>query len=117
MVTLMVPTFVVMMLAIVQFGLAMYTKSVLAGAAQDGAAHAAVVRSPGAGQEVTDQLVSSSAGQLVVGYGSSAAHNGDLITVTVQANVVKVFPLFPTISVSASGSGAVEGFRPQQVTP
>lgn len=110
----MVPFIIIGMMLVVQFGLAMYARQVVAGAAQDGAAHGALQgSSPGAGQAVTDSLVSGSAGHLLTGYNSSVASNGDIVTVTASGNVVKVFPFFPTITVSGSGSATVEEFVPE----
>jgi hypothetical protein len=40
--------------------------------------------------------------------------NGADITVRVQANATKVFPLFPTITMTASSSATIERFRPQR---
>ncbi len=84
------------------------------GAAQDGAATgAAVESSPAAGLAVTDQLVTSTVGGLINSYSSSVSSNGADITVRVQANATKVFPLFPTITMTASSSATIERFRPQ----
>ncbi len=112
--TIMVPFIIIGMMLVVQFGLAMYARQVVAGAAQDGAATGALQgSSPAAGQAVTDQLVDQSAGHLLNGYSSSVSSNGDIVTVRASGNVVKVFALFPTITVSGSGSATVEEFVPE----
>ena len=111
---IMIPFIIIGMMLVVQFGLAMYARQVVSGAAQDGAATAALRdSSPGAGQAVTDQLVTQSAGHLLNGYSSSASSTGDIVTVRASGNVVKVFPFFPTITVSGSGSATVEEFVPE----
>ena len=43
--------------------------------------------------------------------------NGDVVTVQASATVVKVFPLFPTFTVSAESSATIERFRPQGIGP
>lgn len=106
------PTMLIAMMLVVQFGLAMHARQVMAGAAQDGAAAgAASDSSPGAGVAVTDQLVTSTVGGLVNNYSSSVTSNGTDITITVRGDATKVFPLFPTISLSASSSATLERFR------
>lgn len=108
------PTLLIAMMLVVQFALAMHTRQVMAGAAQDGAAAGAAVDStPGAGLAITDSLVTSAVGGLVDDYSSAVVSNGSEITVTVRANATKVFPLFPTITMTASASAAIERFRPQ----
>lgn len=108
------PTLLLCMLLIVQFALALHARQVMAGAAQDGAAaDAAVNASPGSGLAITDQLVISTVGGLVNNYNSGVSSNGVDLTVTVTANATKVFPLFPTITLTASASSTIEQFRPQ----
>jgi len=108
------PTLLIAMMLVVQFALAMHTRQVMAGAAQDGAAAgAAADSSPGAGLAVTDSLVTSTVGGLVDDYSSSVTSNGADVTITVRANATKIFPLFPTITMTASASANVERFRPQ----
>lgn len=110
----MVPFIVMAMMLIVQFGLAMYARQVVAGAAQDGAAQAALVgSSPAAGQAVTDGLVQQAAGNLLTGYGSSVSSTAEVVTIQASGQVVRVFPLFPTLTVSATGSATIERFRPE----
>ena len=111
---IMMPVIIIGMMLVVQFGLAMYARQVVAGAAQDGAASGARQgSSAAAGQVVTDTLVDQSAGHLLSSYSSSASSTGDIVTVTAQGNVVRVLPLFPTITVRASGSATVEQFVPE----
>lgn len=107
-------TVLITTMLIVQFGLALHARQVMAGAAQDGAAAgAAADSSPGAGLAITDQLVNSTAGGLIDSYSSSVSADGTQITVTVRGNAPKVFPLFPTFTLSASSSATIEEFRPQ----
>ena len=111
---LMVPFILIGMMLVVQFGLAYYAQQVMAGAAQDGAASGARDgASASAGQAVADGLVQSSASQLLASYSSSSSSDGNVITVATRGNVVKVFPLFPSITVSATGSASIEQFVPQ----
>ena len=92
----------------------MHARQVMAGAAQDGAAAgAAADSSPDAGLAITDRLVTSTVGGLVDSYSSSVSSNGSEITVSVSGNARKVFPLFPTITLTAPGSASLETFRPQ----
>jgi Flp pilus assembly protein TadG len=108
------PTLLITMMLVVQFALALHARQVMAGAAQDGAATgAAVESSPAGGLAVTDQLVNSTVGGLVTSYSSSVSSNGADITITVRANATKVFPLFPTITLTASSSATIEQFRSQ----
>lgn len=111
----MVPFIIIGMMMVVQFGIAMYARQVVAGAAQDGADTAARAgSSAGNGLTTTDQLVSEAGGHLITGYSSSVGSDGDIVTITAQANVVRVLPLFPTITVRATGSATVEQFVPAE---
>lgn len=110
----MVPFILVGMMMVVQFGLAYYAQQVMAGAAQDGAASGARDgASPAAGQAVADDLARSGASHLLTSYSSSSTSGANTITVTTRGNVIKVFPLFPSITVSATGSASIEQFVPQ----
>lgn len=118
MTVLMVPVVLIAMMLVVQFGLAYHARQVVAGAAQDGAATAA--RRDGsieAGVQLTDGLISASAGQLLRSHSVSGSRSGDLVTVTATGEVVRLLPLFPSVQVSATGSAAVEQFRPQGLSP
>jgi Flp pilus assembly protein TadG len=108
----MVPFIIVASMLVVQFGLAMYARQVLSGAVQDGAAHAALDGStPGAGKTVTDQLVSQSGGHLIVNYSSTPSVTATTVTITAEADVVSLLPLFPAITVRAASSASLEAFR------
>lgn len=110
----MIPFIIIAMMLVVQFGLAMYARTVISGATQDGAAVAALQgSSPAAGLAVTDQLVTGSAGHLLTGYHSSGTSDGEIVTVRASGTVVKVFPLFPAITVIGTGSATVEKFVPE----
>lgn len=109
----MVPFIIIGMMLVVQFGIAMYARQVVSGAAQDGAATGALMgSSPGAGLAVTDQLVTEAGGHLVVNYSSSVSPAGNTVTIRAQADVVQLLPLFPTITVRAVGSAPIEQFAP-----
>jgi len=109
------PVLLVAVLLVVQAGLALHARQVLSASAQDGAQiGAALDSSPGAGQAVTDSLVNSTIGGLVDGYFSSVAVSANEVTITTRATATKVFPLFPTISLSAAGSATLERFEPQR---
>lgn len=109
------PVLLIMMLLVVQAGLAYHARSVMSTAAQDGAALAAASdSSPGAGQALTDQLIADAVGGLITNYSSAPGSNGTEITITVSANATKVFPLFPTLTLSAAGSATIERFDAQE---
>jgi Flp pilus assembly protein TadG len=111
---LMVPLVLIAMLLVVQFGLAYHARQVVAGASQDGAASGARRgSSPGAGAALADDLIAQSAGQLLTSHSSSASTSGDVVTVQSTGRVVRVMPFFPTITVRATASAAVERFEPQ----
>lgn len=108
----MVPFIIVASMLVVQYGLAMYARQVLSGAVQDGAAEAALDGStPGTGQIVTDQLVSQSGGHLIVNYSSTLTTTATTVTIAAQADVVRLLPLFPAITVRAASSASIETFR------
>ncbi len=110
----MVPFILIGMMLVVQFGLAYYAQQVMSGAAQDGAASGARDgASAASGQGVADGLAQSGAGHLLTSYSSSSNSDGNVITVTTRGNVIKVFPLFPSITVAATGSASIEQFVPQ----
>lgn len=101
-----------MMLLVVQAGLAYHARSVMATAAQDGAAEGATLNgSAGSGAALTDSLITNAVGGLITDYSSSASSNGEDVTVTVRANATKVFPLFPTLTLTASASSKIERFE------
>jgi Flp pilus assembly protein TadG len=111
---LMVPLILLAVLAVVQYGLAYHARQVVAGATQDGAAAAARRgSSPGAGAGLATSLIEGSAGELLSSHSSTASSNGDLVTVVSTGQVVQVMPFFPSITVSASASAALERFEPQ----
>jgi len=108
------PVLLVMVLLVVQAGLALHARQVMSASAQDGAASGAALDStPGAGQAITDQLVTSTVGGLVDNYSSNVSVSATQVTITATAQAKKVFPLFPTINLSASGSATIEQFDPQ----
>lgn len=110
-----VPVLLITVLLVVQAGLALHARQVMSASAQDGAAAgAALDSSPGAGQAVTDSLVNTTVGGLVTSYNSTVSVSADEVTITTRANATKVFPLFPTISLTASGSAPIERFDPQE---
>lgn len=109
-----VPVVVVAMMFLVQAGLTYHARQVVAGAAQDGAAtgarHGA---SAAAGHATAEALVTAAASQLLTDHSVIPSVAGDTVTVTVTGTVIKVLPLFPTFTVSATSSASVERFRPQ----
>lgn len=110
---LMVPLVLISMLAVVQFALAYHARQVLAGAVQDAAASGARRdSSPGAGAALADRLIGDAAGSLLTSWSTSAG-GGEQVTVSASGNVVKVFPLFPTITVRATGAARLERFEAQ----
>lgn len=115
---IVVPVVIVAMMFLVQAGLAYHARQVVAGAAQDGAAtgarHGA---SAAAGQATAEALVEAGAAQLLTGHTVTPVATADTVTITVTGTVVKVLPLFPTFTVSATSSASVERFRPQEAAP
>jgi len=108
----MVPFILVASMLVVQYGLAMYARQVLAGATQDGAALAALDgSSTGDGLSTTDQLVAGSGGHLITNYSSSASTTRTTITIVAQAEVVRLLPLFPSITIRSASSASLEQFR------
>jgi len=111
---LMTPFVLISVLAVVQYGLAYHARQVVAGATQDGAAAGARrSSSPGAGAGLADSLIAGSAGQLLTSHSSNASSDGNVVTVVSTGQVIQVLPFFPSITVSASASAAVEKFAPQ----
>ena len=115
---LMVPVVLLAMLLVVQFALAYYARTVMAGAAQDGASAAARQNATrDEGIALTNSLVEDSAGSLLDSHTVTATATGDVITVEVQGEAVSLLPFFGTITVRASGSARVEQFEPQGAGP
>ena len=112
--TILMPVIVMATMFVVQVGLAYHTRQVVSGAVQDGAATGAMVGSqPEDGATTAQSLIDAAAGNLVTNSSTSATRTGDVVTVSASATVVRVFPLFPTFTVSADSSATVERFRPQ----
>lgn len=110
----MMPFVLIATMMVVQFGLAYYAQQVMSGATQDGAAAGA--RSGGsasAGEALAESLIDQGAGQLLSSSDAVGTSDGSLVTVTAQGKVFKVFPMFPTITVRATGSASVEEFTPE----
>ena len=111
---LMVPLVLMVVLAVVQFGLAYYARQVLAGAVQDGAAAGARQdSSPGAGAALAEQLIVEGAGSLLSSHSTSGGSDGERVVVSASGQVVSVFPFWSGPTVSASGSATIEEFAPQ----
>ena len=114
----MVPVVLLAVLLVIQFGLAYYARTVAAGAAQDGAAAAARRgSSPAEGISVTRSLIDQGAGALFESYTVNAATTPEVVTVRVEAKVVRVLPFFGPITVTAAGSARIEVFVPQGASP
>lgn len=115
---LVVPLVLITMLFVVQFALAYYARTVVAGSAQDAAAAAARRgASTAEGIALADSLVEQGAGSLLSSHSATAAGDGQVVTVTVQGEVVSLLPFFGTITVSATGSARVEAFAAQGAGP
>ncbi len=116
--TIMVPLIVIAVMFVVQVGLAYYARQVVAGAVQDGAATGATYGfSPADGGSTAETLIEQSAGHLTTGRSTTWTLDGDVVTVSSTATVVKVFPIFPTFTVTAESSATLEQFRPQGTGP
>lgn len=115
---LMVPVVLLAMLLVVQFALAYYARTVIAGAAHDGASAAARQNaSTGDGITLTNSLVSDAAGSLLDSHDVTASATGDVVTVEVRGEVVSLLPFFGTITVRAVASAPIEQFEPQGAGP
>ena len=115
---LVVPLVLITVLLVVQFALAYYARTVVAGSAQDAAAAAARRGSSTAeGIALADSLVEQGAGSLLSAHSVTAAEDGRVVSVTVQGEVGSLLPLFGTISVSATGTALVETFAAQGAGP
>ena len=108
------PLIVIAVMFVVQVGLAYHARQVVAGAVQDGAATGALLDStPTQGAIAAQQLIDDAAGALLTDTTTTGSRDGEIVTVTTSGTVVRVFPLFPTFTVSATSSATVEQFRPQ----
>lgn len=115
---LIVPLVLVTMLFVVQFALAYYARTVVAGAAQDGAsAGARRDSSAAAGAALAESLAEEGAGALLTSHSSSASTDGDVVSVTVEGEVVSLLPFVGTITVKATSSARVEEFEAQGAGP
>ena len=115
---LMVPVVLLATLLVVQFALAYYARTVMSGAAQDGAAAAARRNaSVSEGISLTDSLLSNAAGSLLNDYSVTASTSDDTVTVRAEGEVVSLLPFFGTITVAATGSAHLEQFDAQGAGP
>ena len=111
---LMVPAIILTVLFVVQFALAYYARSVLAGAAYDGAtAGARRGSTPAAGAALTDELLAQSARALLSSHDATARVEGDRVVVAVKARVVSLVPFVRGITVRADASARQETFAAQ----
>lgn len=115
---LVVPLVLITMLFVVQFALAYYARTVVAGSAQDAAAAAARLgASPSEGIALADSLVEQGAGSLLSTHSVTAVDDGRLVSVTVRGEVVSLLPFFGTVTVSATGTAPLEVFAAQGAGP
>lgn len=99
---------------VVQFGIAYHLRTVLSGAAQDGAAAGARLdASPADGAALAEALIGEAGSTLLSSSSVTAARSGDVVVVTASGEVVSLIPFVGTIEVNATGSAPVEEFRPQ----
>jgi Flp pilus assembly protein TadG len=99
---------------VLQLALVMHVQHVAEAAAQD----AALAAASGAGdpQEVAASIMSASAGTLASGIVVEVVRQAGRVTVTVDADVVGVFPV-GSYSAHASASAPIEQFVPQPERP
>lgn len=97
-----------------QLAIVMHAQHVAQAAAQD-AAVAAASRS-GSPQAVASSLMARSAGSLTSGVDVSAGGGGQWVTVTVRAEVVRIFPV-GTYRVVETASAPIEQFTAQPWRP
>lgn len=115
---LIVPLVLITLLFVVQFALAYYARTVVSGAAQDGASAAARRDASAAeGVALADALVEQAAGSLLSSHVVTPSGDGEVVTIRVEGEVVSVLPFFGSITVSASSSARVEEFTPQGAGP
>ncbi len=99
---------------VVQFGIAYHARTILSGAAQDGAAAAARLDGTSAeGVALAEMLIDESASSLLASSSVSGQRSTDEAVVVVSGDVVSLIPFVGTIRVNATGSAPVESFRPQ----
>lgn len=101
------PGLLLVVIMFFQFGLVAYAHHVVANATQDAAVDAAT----GSGSSVN--LLASIDGIATSANVSVTGSNGDQVTTEGYATVISILPLFPEITVRASGHAAVEKFRPE----
>lgn len=115
---LMVPVVLLATMLVVQFALAYYARTVIAGAAQDGASAAARQNASAAdGVALTESLVVEGASSLLDSHAVTASVTDDVVTLEVQGEAVSLLPFFGTITVRASATAPIEQFEPQGSGP
>ena len=111
---LMIPAIIITVLFVVQFALAYYARSVLAGAAHDGAAAGARRGSTAsAGAALTDELLTQSARALLSSHTATGHVEGDRVVVAAEARVVSLVPFVRGITVRANATARQETFAGQ----
>jgi uncharacterized membrane protein len=99
---------------VLQYALVQHARHVVQAAAQD----AAIAAASGAGDpgSVAGGVVDGSAGSITSNLSVSAGGDAASVTVTVSADVLRVFPI-GSYSVSASASAPIERFIPEPERP
>lgn len=105
---IMVPLILWMVMLVAQFAIAAYTKQVLTGAVEDGAAEAALLHSSDARGQATAESLFASADGWVSAHNIDVSRDDRQVVATGEATVVKIFPLLPTITVQASSAASIE---------
>ena len=117
------PAFLFMIMLIVQAGLYFHASSIASAAAQEGARAATVQGgSIPEGERVADDFVQTLAPRLLddVDSDGQLVDNGDLVRMTVTADVIEVFKI-PGVNVDftvqETSEGVIERFRPATEAP
>jgi Flp pilus assembly protein TadG len=117
------PAFLFMIMLIVQAGLYFHASNVASAAAQEGARAATVQGgSTPEGEDVAGEFVETLAPRLLddVDIHGQPVDNGDLVRMTVRADVVEVFKI-PGVNVDftvqETSEGVIERFRPATEAP
>jgi uncharacterized membrane protein len=111
---IILPVVLLAMWLVLQVAIVMHAQHVAQAAAQDAAVAAA--SDSGSPEAIARSLMQRSAGGLTSGVGVSSGGDGEFVTVTVSASVVRIFPI-GTYRVTETASAPIERFTPQPERP
>jgi Flp pilus assembly protein TadG len=108
---IVMPVLLMMIWLVLQFALAAHAKHLVTAAAQDSATAAARLDAGSAsGEAVANDLIAQSGGGVTRNVAIATSRTGDVVSVTVEADVVRVVP-FLDLHVSATASASIEQFE------